>query len=246
MPPDEFTLDRAPDLRYRAQLSEMMDEPCTREEMRACLRDLARLNRWFFSCRPLLHWLNSSISPRTPRPLRILDVGCGYGDALRRIERWARHRRLEVELTGLDVNPDSIVIAREATPPASRIQWVAADIFTYAPAPPMHLVVSSLFTHHLLEGDIVRFLTWMERHASLGWFINDLSRAAVPYHFLRIFTRLTGLHRFVQHDAPVSVARAFVPQDWQRMCTAAGLVPRDFTIQAFTPARLCVARCKPQ
>jgi SAM-dependent methyltransferase len=246
MPSDAITLGHAPDLRYRAQLSEMMDEPCTRDELRACLRDLARLNRWFFSHRPILHWLSSVASPRAPQPLRIFDVGCGYGDGLRAIEGWAARRRVAVELTGIDINPDAVAIAAEATPAASRIQWIAADIFGYAPAQSAHLVTSSLFTHHLLEGDIVRFLAWMERNASLGWFVNDLSRAAVPYHFLRIFTRVARLHRFVQNDAPVSVARAFIARDWQRMCAAAGLVPRDFAIQAFTPARLCVARRKPQ
>jgi SAM-dependent methyltransferase len=246
MPSSAITLAQSPDLRYRAQLSEMMDEPCSRDDLRACLRDLARLNRWFQGYRPLLRWLDSFALASLPQPLRILDAGCGYGDALRIIEQWAARRHLAVALIGLDINPDSVAIAAEVSPAASRIQWVAEDIFDYAPAQPAHLVISSLFTHHLLEADVVRFLDWMERNASLGWFINDLSRAAVPYHFLRIFTRLARLHRFVQHDAPVSVARAFVAEDWQRMCAEAGLVPRDFAIQEYKPARLCVARSKPQ
>jgi SAM-dependent methyltransferase len=246
MPSNATTHAQAPDLRYRAQLSEMMDEPCSRDELRACLRDLARLNRWFQGYRPLIEWLDSLAPAPMPQPLRILDVGCGYGDALRHIEQWAARHRVAVALTGLDINPDAVAIAAEATPNESRIQWVAADIFAYTPAQPVHLVVTSLFTHHLLEGDVVRFLAWMERYASLGWFVNDLSRAALPYHFLRIFTRLARLHRFVQNDAPVSVARAFITEDWLRMCAEAGLVPRDFFIQEYKPARLCVARSKPQ
>jgi SAM-dependent methyltransferase len=246
MPSNAITLAHAPDLRYRAQLSEMMDEPCSRDELRTCLRDIARLNRWFRGYRPIIQWLDSFALAPMPQPLRILDVGCGYGDTLRRVEQWAAQQRVVVDLIGLDINPDSVAIAAEASTSASRIQWVVADIFAYTPAQPVHLVVSSLFTHHLLEGDIVRFLCWMERDASLGWFINDLSRAAIPYHFLRIFTRLARLHRFVQNDAPVSVARAFVTQDWHRMCAEAGLVPRDFVIQQWKPARLCVARSKSQ
>ena len=71
----------------------------------------------------------------------------------------------------------------------------------------------------------------MERHAALGWFINDLSRAAIPYHFIRIFAKLARLHHFVQYDAPVSVARAFVVEDWQALCAAAGLAAQDVSIQ---------------
>ena len=178
------------------------------------------------------------------QPLHILDVGCGYGDALRRIERWARARGVAVELTGLDLNPDAVAIATEATPPASAIRWVAADIFSWQPDKPIHLVVSSLFTHHLAEPDLIRFLQWMELHAEFAWFINDLSRAAIPYHLLRIFSKLAGLHPFVQHDGPVSIARSFIPEDWQRMCAAAGLNPDAFSIQPSKPGRLCVSRIK--
>jgi SAM-dependent methyltransferase len=232
------------DFRRRAELTEMIDEPCTREELRACLRDLERLNRWFLGYRPILQWLDTAASPRTAEPLHILDVGCGYGDTMRRIERWARARGMAVELTGLDINPDAVAIAAEATPPASAIRWVASDVFAQQPDKPVHFVISSLFTHHLIESDVIRFIEWMERHATIGWFINDLSRTAIPYHLLRMFSKLARLHPFVQNDGPVSIARAFVREDWQRMCTAAGLDLRSVAIQPFRPARLCVSRRK--
>lgn len=231
------------DFRQRAQLTERIDEPCSREELRACLRDVARLNRWFLAYRPLLEWLNAVAPPRG-EPLRILDVGCGYGDGLRRIERWARVRGIAVELTGLDLNPNAVAIAKEATPAASRIKWIDGDVFAYSPPKPTHLVISSLFTHHLADADVIRFLQWMEQNARLGWLINDLSRAAIPYYLLRIFSKTTGLHAFVQHDGPVSIARSFVAGDWRRMCVAAGLREQDVWIRRYAPARLCVGRSK--
>lgn len=236
------------DFRYRAQLTELMDEPCSCEELRACLRDLAWTNRWLLANRPLLHWLNelTVASPSLPEPLRILDVGCGYGDGLRRVAKWAEGRGIAVELCGLDLNPDTTAIAAEASLACSRIRWISGDVFAYAPQKPLHLVISSLFTHHLAEDDIVRFLKWMEHHAEVGWFISDLSRAAIPYYLFRAFSRLAGLHRFVQHDGPVSIARSFVPEDWRRMCAAAGLGDHDVEILNFKPARLCVGRRKPQ
>ncbi len=226
-----------------------MDEPCSRDELCACLRDLARLNRWFLAYRPLLRWLDSvatapAAKTSAPTPLHIVDVGCGYGDTLRRIERWARAQNIAVELTGLDLNPDAVAIAAEATPSASDIRWIAADVFAWQPDKPVDLVISALFTHHLSEPDVIRFVQWMELRAQLGWFINDLSRASVPYHLLRVFTKLAGLHPFVQHDGPISIARSFVPEDWQRMCAAAGIDPHAFSIQPSRPARLCVSRRK--
>jgi 2-polyprenyl-3-methyl-5-hydroxy-6-metoxy-1,4-benzoquinol methylase len=245
----------ATDFRHRAELTELtekIDEPCSRDELRACLRDLQRLNRWFLAYRPVLHWLNSISTTPAVQPLHIVDVGCGYGDTLRRVERWARTRGIPVELTGLDLNPDAVAIAAEASLPGSVIHWVAANVFEWQPEKPIHFVVSSLFTHHLTEPDVIRFLQWMEFHAEFGWFINDLSRAAIPYHLLRMFTKLARLHPFVQHDGPVSIARSFIPEDWQRMCAAAGLNTtldasidlRTVSIQPSWPARLCVSRRK--
>ena len=88
----------------------------------------------------------------------------------------------------------------------------------------------------------MRFLAWMEERARIGWFINDLSRNAVPYHLFRMFSKVMGLHPFVQNDGPVSIARAFVPQDWRSMCLAAGLAEGDVLIRGYTPGRLCVMR----
>jgi SAM-dependent methyltransferase len=234
------------DFSRRAELTELMDEPCSRDKMRACLEDISRLNRWFLAYRPTLHWLDSLELHKLGRPVRIVDVGCGYGDTLRRIEGWAQERAISMKLTGCDLNSDAVAIAAEASANSSRIEWVAADVFHYRSGEPIDIVVSSLFTHHLVEQDIVQFIRWMEEHARVGWFINDLSRAPIPYHLLKAFSKLVGLHVFVQHDGPVSIARAFVPEDWRRMCAAAALRDNDAVIEAFAPARLCVGRRKRQ
>jgi len=149
-------------------------------------------------------------------------------------------------LTGLDLSTDATALAAEACPAASRIEWVSGDIFAYTPRKPIDIVLSSLFTHHLVEADIVRFLQWMEENAEVGWFINDLSRSAIPCHLINAFAKVARLHPFVQNDAPVSFRRSFLPGDWRRMCAAAGLGESDFVIRGFTPARLCIARRKPQ
>jgi SAM-dependent methyltransferase len=239
MPPEALDFSR------RAELSELMDEPCSRDVMLACLRDLAKCNRWFLAYRPTLHWLDSLELQWLPLPARIVDVGCVYGDTLRQIDTWARTHQIRVKLTGCDLNSDSISIAAEATCNANSIDWVPSDIFRYHSPHPIDVVVSSLFTHHLTETEIVRFLRWMEEHARVGWYINDLSRAPIPYYLFKAFSRVARLHPFVQHDGPVSIARAFVPEDWHRMCAAAGLDRDEYVIESFTPARLCVGRKKP-
>jgi len=238
-------LSEALDFRCRAnvaELTELMDEPCSRAELRVCLRDLARVNRWFLGYRPTLAWLESLDLKRVGEPVRILDVGCGYGDTLRRVEQWARARGIAVDLCGLDLNSDAIAIAAEATRPESSICWIADDVFGHVPDRQPHVVLSSLFAHHLTDTDVVRFVRWMEAQTSVGWIVNDLSRAPLPARFFGLFARFMRLHRFVQHDGPVSFARAFRADDWRGLCAAAGLRESDYRLLRYRPGRLCVSR----
>ena len=80
-------------------------------------------------------------------------------------------------------------------------------------------MISALFTHHLDDTLLIRFLRWMEGHAALGWFSNDLHRHAVSHTFARAMVASLPVNRLVVHDAPLSVARAFTAS---RLGTLAG------------------------
>jgi SAM-dependent methyltransferase len=233
----------APDFAERAQLSELMDEPCSYAEFRACLNDLMQVNRTVFSYRPTLNWLEQ-FAGGTEGPLHIVDVGCGAGDMLRRIESWAQHRRIAVCLTGIDRNPFAAQAAREFGGARSSIEWVTCEAYDYQPQAKIDLVISSLFTHHLLDAEIVGFLRWMERVTARGWFVNDLRRARTPYYSFKLLAYGMRWHRFVLHDGPVSVRRSFSPDDWRRYADEAGLDAHAVSIYTTWPGRLCVARVK--
>ena len=232
-----------PDLTRRAlphELPERMDQPCTFEQLNGCLRDIAWVNRLTFAYRPTLSWL--SRLPAMNRPLRIVDVGCGYGDMLRRVDSWAKQCGLTVSLTGIDLNPDAIRAAQAVTLPQQNIRFVAGDAFS-AELGEIDVVVSSLLTHHLEEPEIVRFLAWMEATTRVGWFVNDLHRKSFPYRAFRAMAAVLPLHPFPQHDGLVSIRRSFRREDWERLCAAAG-VGAEARIVAYRPARLCVGRVK--
>ena len=224
----------------------MMDRPCSYEELRACLHDIARVNRLTFAYRPTFSWLEELIAahPVPAKSLRVMDVGCGYGDTLRQIDTWAAKRSLAVALTGIDLNPDAIRAAKEATPPAQRIEWIVGDALSDNATGDIDVVVCSLLTHHLTNPQIIKFLRWMEQTARLGWFINDLHRQPIPYHLFRLMTRFTNWHPFVKYDGPVSIRRSFVEADWKNLCAAAKIDPPTVSIQRHRPARLCVGRIK--
>lgn len=234
------------DLSRRAapsELPEWMDEPCSYEDFRACLVDLGQVNQLSLGYRPTLDFLDRLIAAAKPRePLRIVDVGSGGGDMLRHVEGWAKRRGVAVKLTGIDLNPHAARAATEMSGMTSAIEWIMGDAFAHTA--PVDVVLSSLFTHHLEEVEIVRFLAWSEAVAGRGWFVNDLCREGMPFRLFGVLAKAMRWHRFVQHDGPVSFRRSFREADWMRMIAAAGIGAGDVRLTRWTPARLCVGRIK--
>ncbi|MGH7986646.1 MAG: methyltransferase domain-containing protein [Candidatus Binataceae bacterium] len=233
------------DFSRRSTESEMMDDgSVTFEAFRDCLRDLEIVNRFTLAYRPTRHWLKRVLRDRLSNNCTsILDVGSGGGGMLRRIANWAGKNGRRVELVGVDLNPWSKRSAEEATPSDASIRFETSDIFTFEPGK-IDFVISSLFTHHLTDSDVVRFLRWMDQHATRGWFINDLHRHSVPAFVIRHATRLLRFDRMVRYDGPVSVARAFTAKDWRRLLAAAGIPAERTRIDWYFPFRYCVTGWK--
>ncbi|WP_158745389.1 methyltransferase domain-containing protein [Acidisphaera sp. L21] len=226
----------------RSDAAELMDTDCRdTADYAACLHDLAAVNTVTLARRPTLAWLDRAMRQRPANDVvSVYDVAHGHGDMLRTIARWAQRRGRVVQLHGVDMNPDAASTARAASP-GLVLDLASGDVLATVPNPAPDYIVSSLFTHHLTDAQVVAFLQWMERHARYGWFINDLHRHAVPYHGFRLLSWVMRWHRFVQHDGPVSIARAFRRAEWQRLLAEAG-VPGE--VRWVFPFRLCVGRLR--
>ena len=223
----------------RSTESEWMDAPdLDQADLARCLDDLAAVNGVTLARGPTVGFMRAAARGRTA--LSVLDVGYGQGDMLRRIARWGRRRGVTLRLEGVDLSPASAVAARAATPGWMGITYRTGDVFDEAPGS-VDVIVSSLFTHHLDDASVVRFVQWMERTARVGWFVNDLHRHAAAYYGFKALSRVAGWHPMVQHDGPVSVARSFRRGDWERLLSEAGVAAR---VRWHMPFRYCVGRLK--
>jgi SAM-dependent methyltransferase len=236
------------DLSRRNNLPQLMDSADTDfETFRACLVDLSKVNYLTLAYRPTLRFFERlARSGRLPagRTITVVDVGSGFGDMVRKIDRWAVRRGLKLHLTGVDQNPLSVRAAEEVTAPERPIRFVTADIFAYQPPSQVDIVISSQMTHQMEDNSLIRFISWMEANAAIGWFVNDLRRNAIPYHLFYLASRVLRFHEFVQNDGPISIACAFDVADWQRLLESAGIPRAAAKIGRALPYRLCVSRFK--
>ena len=232
------------DFRRRSPQLEWMDtEDVSAADFAACLADLAAVNSVTLARPPTLAFMRRvGRGMAAGERLSVLDAGFGEGDMLRRIHRWGTRRGLRMDLSGVDLNPWSTAAAVAATPPAMGIRYMTGDLFDLAPGE-TDVVISSLFTHHLTDAQVVDFLLWMEARAQRGWFVNDLHRHPVAFHGFRLLSAAAGWHRFVRHDGPISVARSFRRRDWDALLRRAGLAGVA-TVRWHLPFRFCVSRVR--
>ena len=228
-------------LAERVRRDEQMDDPGLDPSVyERVLADLSRVNAWTLAARPTLGFLERAT--RGMSGFRLLDVGFGHGDMLRRIAAWAQSRRLEADLVGIDLNPKSAAAARAATPADLAIDYRTGD---YAELPGrFDFVVSSLVAHHMTEAQLRAFLRFMEIRAERGWLINDLHRHGLAWLGFPILARAIGAHRIVREDGRLSIARSFRPADWRRILADAGITEGAAKIVRRFPFRLCVERLR--
>lgn len=241
----------SPDFSHRldpALVSELMDEPCSYADFRDCVRDIASTTWITRAYTPTLRFVQQALATHTgDRPLHIVDVGSGGGDMLRRIARWAHRHNHAVQLTGIDLNPHATRAANELSAShrfAQGTDWRTGDIFTDPATQIPDLVLSSLVTHHMRDEEIIRFLRWMEAHATRGWFISDLIRSPRAYRLFSILSRFMRWHHFVRLDGLVSIRRGFREPDWQRLLAAAGIPIDQVRLYRAGIGRLCLARSR--
>lgn len=140
----------------------------------------------------------------------ISDWGCGGGDSLRIIAKWARKRNLKIKLVGVDATESAIEYARQKSSNFPEISYILADVMSDQLLPnQFDIVISSLFTHHFIDSDWIQLIQKMKNCASKHVIINDLHRHWFAYYSIGLITSLFSKSAMVKHDSKVSVLRSF-------------------------------------
>ncbi|MDQ0838997.1 methyltransferase domain-containing protein [Sphingomonas faeni] len=224
-------------LAVRSQAEELMDaDDLDAATYADVVGDLATVNTVTMARRPTLDFLTRATAER--KSFRLLDVGFGDGDMLRRIARWAKAKGIEAELVGVDLNPRSEQAARAH---GGDIRYVTGDYADLAHEP-WDAIVSSLVAHHMSHDQLIAFLRFMERHANAGWFVNDLHRHGFAHWGFPVLATIARWHPIVRHDGTLSIARSYRPDEWPPLLAEAGITQAK--VRRVFPFRLCVERLR--
>ncbi len=154
----------------------------------------------------------------------VMDVGCGGGDMLEVIDRWAVKHGKNLQLIGVDANPNIIQQAKKKFEDNPRIDFLTQNIFDSAFLEnPVDIITCTLFTHHFTDKELKEIFKNFSSKAKLGIVINDLHRHPIAYYSIVALTKYFSKSAMVKNDGPLSVLRGFSRQDWDRIVQSAGI-----------------------
>lgn len=216
----------------------------TAEEYEGCLVELQRVNRWLGDATALKNSLLKEIDRLNLRSFSVVDVGAGSGELLRVIAGWACNSGRNARLAGVELNARSTKAMAEQSTSFPEISAIRGDAFRLPFADnQFDYAMSSLFTHHFENREMVAILRELGRISTRGVFVIDLHRHPVAYYFYTTIGRLILHNRLLREDGALSILRSFTPEELTRLAERAGL--QDITVNRHFPYRLVLAAAPP-
>lgn len=176
-------------------------------------RLLDRVNRLQAGYRLTLDALDGWLA-RADRPARAIvlaDVAGGDGAFADRIVEWGARRGVTIRPLVIDRNPAALAAAAAPGRSADPLRGDALSLPLADGA--ADVVHSSCFFHHLSVDDARAALAEMCRASRGLVIVNDLVRSRVAAAAIRAITALLVDNRLVRHDGPISVLKAFTPEE---------------------------------
>lgn len=231
-----------PHLKLRSFEAELLDQPnIPRPQLFQNLKELDLVNRLLGGHAITLKGVGKLTNEKN-KIYSFVDFGCGSGDTLRILSDWGKKKKIKLNLTGIDINADTIDYAKTASKNYSNIHFICAD-FRDERIRKMKfdIAVNCLFCHHLNDKELIDFIKLMNNSCQLGFVINDLHRNKLAYYSIKYITKYFSKSHLVKNDAPLSVWKAFKKSELNKFLIQSGV--KDYKISWEWAFRyLCVAK----
>lgn len=146
--------------------------------------------------------------------IKIVDVGCGNGDMLRRLADYGLQKNLNLELIGVDANTFTIDYAAALSSGYDNINYTCEDIFSKSFSELKYdIVLCTLTLHHFKKDEILSLLDTFYGNAKLGFVINDLHRNVLAYRLFQALCFVFRLNEMSRKDGLTSILRGFKKQE---------------------------------
>jgi 2-polyprenyl-3-methyl-5-hydroxy-6-metoxy-1,4-benzoquinol methylase len=204
----------------RTNKAEIMDDfELKGHELEVVLKDLNNVNKRLGGYKITIDGIKKLL-PQQQKTLKIADIGCGSGENLRQIAKWANRKNISVELYGIDANLNSINLAKSLSKEFDNISFIQQNVFEEDfNRHEFDIITLSLTLHHFKDKDIKRLLPILYHNSNLGVVINDLQRHWLAYFLFLLYSSVLMSSKIAKHDGRVSILRGFKKIDFKNFST---------------------------
>jgi len=206
----------------RRDTPELLDEPhAVLADLPANLRDIRNLNRWFGGTSLALNTVLRLTSGWAS--VSVLDVATGSADIPLALWRALHRSGVEPSIVALDSSAEVLAEAVSQLDGAPvELKHGDAQLLPY-PDNSFDIVLCCLALHHFSPEGAVSVLGEMWRVARRGMIVIDLRRSYLAYAGTWLATRTVARNRLTRHDGPLSVLRAYTPEELCGLARRAGI-----------------------
>ncbi|MBD0297976.1 MAG: methyltransferase domain-containing protein, partial [Flavisolibacter sp.] len=145
------------DFQQRSYQKELLDQPSIPfADIKRNMQELNVINQWLGGHLITLKGVQALLNNPSSE-IHIMEIGCGGGDNLRVIKKWAVKNGWNMQFTGVDINPECIAFAQQQAR-NSGITFICSDYRQLNTPEKPHIIFSSLFCHHFTEEELIFLL----------------------------------------------------------------------------------------
>ncbi|MEX0884527.1 MAG: methyltransferase domain-containing protein, partial [Cyclobacteriaceae bacterium] len=155
--------------KQRSTQKEWMDDlQCGGKELSQTLRELKTINHWLGGNRVTTNGLKRLLKHQNQWPVTVADLGCGVGDMIAHMAKWATKNNYPINFIGIDANPNIIALAKEKFyAHKSHVHFMVGDVFEEDLfQAPVDINNFTLFAHHFTNQELVLILYNLKNNAN--------------------------------------------------------------------------------
>jgi len=208
-------LPRIQNINARSKEAELLDEKeFSLEEIDEIYENINKINRWLGGDLPTLSAIKKLVMGKDF--VRVIDVGSGGGGMCRNVSALLTRMGVEHNVTGVDINEDSLLIARKRSVDYPNVEFKKVDIFSRQfREMDADIIISTLTFHHLTNQQINELVDNSLCREKVVLIVNDLHRSKLAFYLFRIVSYIFSLHFVNRYDGLISILRSFKRNDLQ-------------------------------
>lgn len=205
--------------KFRATEKEIIDDfSLGGMDITDTFESIEKVNIWLGGNQVLVDSFRKSLPHISSPPVSLHDLGCGSGDGLISLAKFARKQNIDVQFLGIDANGHVIEMARQRSKDFPEITYQNQDIFAEAyQLKEADIATFNLCLHHFTEEEIQKLLNKCKAAGLKAIIINDLHRHWLAYYAFYLVCWIFRSPKIAKDDGLLSIRKGFKRRELQQM-----------------------------